>query len=114
MVVHGKSPAQVAAQARKAWIALALSPIIGLAIVFGGEGIYAMAGRIEGELLPYGQRVLVTLVVLPLALAAPALAARWGHQAHSAGNRSARVPGIAGIVICVLAGAALIAPLMQP
>ena len=44
MVVHGRSAAEVASLAKRAWIALALTPV-GLALgMVIGEGIYSMQG----------------------------------------------------------------------
>lgn len=113
MVVHGRSPQQVAALARKAWLALAATPVIYIAVTAMGEVLFAATGNQEGELLPYGQRVLLTLVLLPVTLAAPVLAARWGHQAFTSGNRKARVPGIAGVVIALGLGVTLLATLIK-
>jgi hypothetical protein len=113
MVVHGKSPQQVAALARKAWLALAASPVVLVTIFVAGDALYNASGHTEGDLLPLSQRLLLTVVLVPVALAAPVLAARWGHAAFSAGNRHARVPGIAGVVIALFAGVSLLGALLQ-
>mgnify|MGYP006280885643 CR=1 FL=1 len=113
MVVHGKSPEQVAALARKAWLALVASPVMLALIMVVGDALYSASGGSEGELLPMGQRLLLTVVLVPVALTAPVLAARWGHAAFSAGNRNARIPGIGGVVIGLFAGVSLIGSLLQ-
>lgn len=114
MVVHGKSAQQVAALARKAWIALAVSPLVLALIMIIGEAVFSATGRSEDELLPFGQRVALTVVLVPIALAAPVMAARWGHAAYTAGNKRARVPGVGGIVIALLVGVSLLGALLQP
>ena len=113
MVVHGKSPEQVSALARRAWIALGASPVVLALIMVAGDALYSASGGTEGELLPIGERLLLVAVLLPVALAAPVLAARWGHAAFSAGNRNARIPGIGGVVIGLLAGVSLVGSLLQ-
>lgn len=113
MVVHGKNPKEVTALARKAWLALVASPFVLAAMITIGQSVFAASGQAEGELLPYGQRVLMTLLLLPVGLAAPVLAARWGHRAHSWGSKSARVPGEGGLLIAVLVGFSLLGGLLQ-
>ena len=112
MVVHGKSPAQVAALARKAWLALAATPVVLGAIFVAGDAVFTATGHAEQELLPFGQRLMLTVVLIPVALTAPVLAARWGHAAFSAGNRGAKVPGIAGVIIALFAGVSLLGGLL--
>ena len=104
MVVHGKSAAQVASEARKAWIALGLTPVVMFVLIAGGDAIFSALGYADQSMLTGLPRILVSVLTAPIALAAPILAGRWGHHAFSAGNKSAAIPGIVGILVAVVLG----------
>jgi flagellar biosynthesis protein FliQ len=108
MIVHGRSPQDIAREARKAWIALGLTPVVMVVLVVGGESLYSALGYADQTTLSSVPRAIVSLVVAPIALAAPILAARWGHHAFSAGNKAAAIPGLLGPIIAVLLGTVML------
>ena len=103
MVVHGRSAAQVAALAKRAWIALALTPVGFVLGTVIGEGLYSLQGYQPGTTdAPMTVKALASVPALIVILLPPLGAAVWGRMAFTSGNARARTPGMAGLIIVVV------------